>query len=374
MKRSGRIVSVDRTTLVCAPAMPGLPDRYIKNALPAKGPIVILVDTNTKELCLPVLREYSSLATSAFILEINPGEASKTLETAAQLWNRMLEEGFGRDTLLVTLGGGVVSDLGGFVAAGFKRGIPCIHIPTSLVAMVDAAIGGKTGVNLGGIKNQVGFFHLPASVLAFPVFLGTLPRAELRSGMAELVKTALVGDRQFWNRLRRGGLQQVMDTPPAEKSWIDLVFKAMSIKSAMVRQDYRERNIRKKLNFGHTIGHALEAFSHREGRLPLRHGDAVAAGMIGAAYLSNLKTGLPAADLDAITGYLAVGWESFRFGKSDYPELMGYMKQDKKNRDGRILFTLLEEPGEARINVACSEEEIAAALDYYCSCAKGEGA
>jgi 3-dehydroquinate synthase len=366
MKLSGRITTVERTMLYCGPPVQGISDRFITAGRFGKGGILVLADANTNTHCLPVLAGSSPLIASAReVFVIPPGEASKILATAEDLWIRMLTAGVGRDALLVTVGGGVVSDLGGFVAAGYKRGIPCIHFPTSLVGQVDAAIGGKTGVNLGGFKNQVGFFYPPEAVFIFPGFLETLPAPEILSGMAEMVKTLLVGDPAAWNKLQRhhpGGDPQYL---LPEKAMTGLISAAVKVKNKIVRHDFQEHNVRKVLNFGHTIGHALESCSHLPGREPLRHGEAVAAGMVCSCYLSVLKSGLPVPVSEAIVKFLTGMTGFVPLDESEYGDILNAIRQDKKNRDGRILFTLLSQPGVPRINVACDKHEITAALNFY---------
>jgi 3-dehydroquinate synthase len=378
MKLSNRIVTVDRTPIFLGHDALKSIDKFIRTFQPGHhgmapqekqgnssrsyDEIFILVDPETRKYCLPILLEHSAYLANARVLEIIGGEDSKSLATAEKLWTELLALGAGRNSLLVNLGGGVVSDLGGFVAAGFKRGINCINIPTTLMGQADAAIGGKTAVNLGHIKNQVGLFYAAKAVFIFPGFLKTLPEEHLRSGLAEIIKSALISDPALWGRILKLPVGILLQQPVDNALWGNLIAGAVKFKNKVVMQDYRERKLRKVLNFGHTIGHALEAFSRMGSAKPLLHGEAIAAGMICASYLSNRKTGLKSADFEAIRTYLADGFPIYPVNNRDRSTVMGLMMHDKKKRNGDLQFTLISKPGFPVVNITCNQEEVLEAL------------
>ncbi|MEI6682767.1 MAG: 3-dehydroquinate synthase family protein [Bacteroidota bacterium] len=365
MNLSNRIISVDRTPVCTGKNALSAVDKLVRSLHVAKGEIFILVDKNTKQHCLPLLLDNTVSLEDAQLLEIDGGEGSKTLLTAERLWNELLVCSAGRQSLLVNLGGGVVSDLGGFVAAGFKRGIRYINIPTSLMGQCDAAIGGKTSVNMGGVKNQVGFFHPSKGVFIFPEFLRTLPPDHARSGLAEIIKCALVGNKRLWRKLLRHPIPEILALPHDHVLWKELVNSTVKLKNAVVMKDFREQKYRKILNFGHTVGHALESCSVAEGKLPLLHGDAVAAGMICAAFLSHHKSGLAAPGMQEITSYLAEGFPPFPLESSKIPEIMRIMVHDKKSFNGQPRFTLISQPGIPTVDIVCDQAEILEALAFY---------
>ena len=369
MQLSGRMINIERYRIFSGISSLEKVDYFLRSSGLGKGRIFILCDQNTRKLCLPELLAQSSILSDASILEIPAGEQAKTLQTAAGLWEQLLEAKADRHSLLINLGGGVVSDLGGFVSSGYKRGIPYINIPTTLIGMADAAIGGKTGINMGHVKNQVGSYASPSAIfISFP-FLSTLSGDHLRSGMAEVVKSALVGDAPMWNRISRRTMKEWIELSVTEKSWMELIEKAVTFKNAIVRQDYREKKLRKVLNFGHTMGHAVESLSQRPGQIPLFHGDAVAIGMICESYLSSIKTGLSEQDLLKIVSFLSKEIPHPPF--MDEPEvihaLLEQMKFDKKNSGSQIRFTLLRHPGSPQINVPVAPEEIVASWNFYLS-------
>ncbi|MFZ4522612.1 MAG: 3-dehydroquinate synthase [Bacteroidales bacterium] len=363
MKISSRIITTDRTPIFFGHDSLAALEKILGSLLP--DTIIILVDTNTRNHCLPVLLSKVPSLDKAQILEIQEGETGKSLATAEKLWAALMNSGIGRNTLLVNLGGGVISDLGGFVAAGYLRGIRYINVPTSLIGQADAAIGGKTGVNLGEVKNQVGFLYPAQAVVIFPGFLKTLPAEHLRSGLAEIVKSALVGDAIAWRRINKHPVKYLVNLPVEDTLWCNMIAGAIKLKNKVVMQDFRERKLRKVLNFGHTIGHALEAHSHRQNGSPLLHGDAVAAGMVCAAYLSYRKSGLGLSDYQAIKNYLTGGFPCVPVDPVSFPAIMELMKHDKKRRSGQLQFTLISKPGYPRINISCDEEEILDALAHF---------
>lgn len=364
MNLSGRVIRVDHTRLVCGGSWMQL-EKFLTANRFLKGRIFILTDQNTRQYCLPVLISHLQALKSAVILEISAGENSKTLQHASSLWQQLSDGQADRKTLLINLGGGVVTDLGGFIAAGYMRGIPYINIPTSLMGQVDAAIGGKTAINLQGIKNQIGFFYSPQAVFVFTEFLHSLSPEHLKSGFSEILKTALVGDPSFYRGITRLSILQWQQLHPTDKKWKEIIQKTMVIKNRMVRNDFLEKNQRKILNFGHTFGHAFETLSYQHREIPLLHGEAVARGMIAASFLSSIKTGLKEADRDMIINYIMEGFSIRKPGIEDFSLLRELMLHDKKNMDGRIRFTLLKQPGSAIINVPCAEEDVFQAYQLY---------
>jgi len=362
MNLSGRVVTIDRTRIVCGGKFTSV-DTFLRANRSGISKIIILVDENTDRLCLPLLKKNTVLLENASVLEISAGEPAKTIHTAISIWNEMVAAKADRKTLLINLGGGMVSDLGGFVASGFKRGISYINIPTTLMSQVDASIGGKTAVNFDGIKNQIGFFHLPVAVFIFTEFLKTLPVEQVRSGLAEIIKCALIADPVFWRKIRR------ITTPDffrvSDNGLQELISKTVVFKNSVVRRDFREKGVRKILNFGHTVGHAFESFSQTGNRKPLLHGEAIAIGMICESYLSHLKTGLGLEQAEEVKSFIRSIYPLYQFTNEDILQLTGIMEHDKKNRDGLINFTLLKSLGMAHINVLCNHVEIRSSLDYY---------
>jgi len=365
MNLPNRIVTVDRTPVFTGNNALAAVDKMVHSLRQGKEGIFILVDKNTRQHCLPLLLEKTASLKDAQLLEIEEGENSKTLLTAERLWNELLVFGAGRQSLLVNLGGGVVTDLGGFVAAGFKRGIPYINVPTSLIGQCDAAIGGKTAVNMGMVKNQVGFFHPAKGVFIYPEFLRSLPACHLRSGLAEVIKCALVGNARLWRKILRRPIDDILALPPDHVLWKELVNSTVGFKNSVVMKDFREQKLRKILNFGHTAGHALETFSLAGAQRSLLHGEAVAAGMICAAYLSHHKAGLTAPGMQEITSYLAAGFPHVPVESSTVPEIVRIMMQDKKSVNGQFRFTLISQPGIPKIDIACDQAEVLEALAFY---------
>jgi 3-dehydroquinate synthase len=320
--------------------------------------IVVLTDDNTSMYCLPILTSHTEFPFDE--IRLLPGEKSKTIENAAFIWNQLLEMEADRNTLLVNLGGGMICDIGGFCAAAFKRGIRFINIPTTLLAMVDAAIGGKTGVNLGHFKNQVGLFIPADEVIIDPVFLDTLPKRELIAGYAEVLKCGLIYDIKLWDILKNKHPEDIKD-------WTAVIEKCTSIKQEVVKIDPKEKGLRKILNFGHTIGHAIESFSLENDDVPLLHGEAVAIGMIAEAWLSWKKAGLSKEALDEIISCISRIFPGYEVQKPAIDDLIHYIIKDKKNVSGEIRLVLLEKIGKAVYDIKCSLEEIEEALDYYYS-------
>ena len=321
--------------------------------------IFVLVDSNTHLHCLPPFLQKLECDAPIEVLEIDAGEEHKTLETCSGLWEALSELGGDRKSLMVNLGGGVVTDLGGFVAAAFKRGISWVHFPTTLLAMVDAALGGKNGVNLGSLKNQIGVIKQPDMVVTDTSFLATLNAAEMRSGLAEMLKHGLIADEDYWNRLNA---LHNLDLNDLE----GLIKESVIIKARVVEQDPLEKGLRKSLNFGHTLGHAIESyFLEQVDKQKLLHGEAVAAGMVLAAYLSSEVEDFPKQDRDKIRRNIINLYGRIEFSKADQEKIIDLLKFDKKNEGGKINFVLLRKIGEPIVDRQVSNSLIYDAFSYY---------
>lgn len=330
---------------------------FLKEYSPSS--IFIIVDSNTQELCLPLVLPRLETQSRIEIIEMDPGEENKNIETCTEIWKVLSELDADRKSLVINLGGGVVTDLGGFVAATFKRGVKYINIPTTLLAMVDASVGGKTGIDLDNLKNQVGVITQPEMVLIDIQFLSSLSPAEMRSGLAEILKHGLIASRTYWNRTVR--LQEL-----TMEDLDDLIRESVDIKTQVVTRDPREENIRKTLNFGHTFGHAIESyFLTHEGKTKLLHGEAVAAGMIIAVYLSARITHLPEKDLKDITEILFDLFPRIDLEENDFSSIIDLLKYDKKNAHGNIYFVLLRNIGECEIGCRVPETLLIEGLRYY---------
>ena len=318
---------------------------------------VIIVDENTKRDCLPLLLARLPKLQTATLIETVSGEQHKTIESCAAIWQQMMDAGADRQSLCINLGGGVIGDMGGFCASTFKRGMSFIQIPTSLLAQVDASIGGKLGVDFGHVKNSVGLFCDPAAVFIEPLFLQTLPKRQLRSGFAEIIKHSLIADTNYWQQLQQ--LQQL-----DRVDWPAFILPSLTIKQQIVQADPFERGIRKALNFGHTIGHAIEA-QLLDSDQPLLHGEAIAIGMITEAWLSHQLSGLGGDALQAITDFILLHYGKVNLDMAQIGRWLDLMRKDKKNRGTAINCTLLSAPGVAVIDQICPENQIRKAIEYY---------
>ena len=369
--------------------------------------VFVLTDDTTHECCLPkvaaLLAQYDAVP-----ITIAHGDQHKTLAALGDVWTALLQGGATRHSLLINLGGGMITDLGGFAAATFKRGINFINIPTTLLAMVDAAVGGKTGINFGGLKNEIGAFADARFVIINTCFLDTLDAENLCSGYAEMLKHALISDERMWAEHVNFDLSQ-----PDLAELQHMVAESIAVKERIVAEDPHEHGIRKALNFGHTIGHALEEFALQQAGgavvstaptkqltpggavvstaptkqltsggavvsarlLPLArartapkntllHGYAVAFGLIGELYMSARKAGFPTERLHQTTRFIRENYAQTEFTCNDYPTLLNLMRHDKKNTSGVINFTLLHNIGDIRINQTATDEEIREALDF----------
>ncbi|MBK6986972.1 MAG: 3-dehydroquinate synthase [Bacteroidetes bacterium] len=296
-----------------------------------------MCDENTEKHCLPSFIEFSELE-SAGLLIINAGETEKTFDTVSDVCKSLLAEGADRKALLINLGGGVVSDIGGFAASIYKRGIDFINVPTTLMAMVDASIGGKTGVNLSGSKNSVGLFSSPQAVFIDSDFLSTLSDEEFHAGFAEVIKHALIGDAEYWNTISQ--LTDFRDVDDID----DIILPSVEIKKLITDEDFKESGIRKSLNFGHTLGHAYESSSMKLQTNKLLHGNAVALGMIGELFLSSKLAGFPTDKLTTVLDFLVLHYGKFIYSINE-SELSEFLLSDKKNENGKIGFYLLHDIG-----------------------------
>ncbi|OCB78573.1 3-dehydroquinate synthase [Flavobacterium crassostreae] len=321
--------------------------------------LFILVDSNTNEFCLPRLLPQIATDLTIEIIEFENGEIHKNIETCVQIWNVLTELGADRKSLVINLGGGVVTDLGGFVASTFKRGIDFINIPTTLLAMVDASVGGKNGVDLGNLKNQIGVFNLPVMVLVDSTYLETLPKNEMRSGLAEMLKHGLIFDQKYW--------EQFLDLEVLDFSDFDaLIHRSVAIKNEIVTLDPTEKNIRKALNFGHTLGHAIESyFLESQDKTTLLHGEAIAVGMILESYISLEKQLLTKAQYNQIKTAIKAVFDDITFDPKDLAPILELLVHDKKNEYGTIQFALIDGIGKIKINQLVENELILEAFKDY---------
>jgi 3-dehydroquinate synthase len=317
---------------------------------------IILVDENTAEHCLPIFQQH--LPDLVFeLIRIPAGEQHKNLVSCQHIWSSLFQMGAGRKAVLINLGGGVIGDMGGFCASTFKRGMSFIQIPTTLLSQVDASVGGKVGIDFLDIKNGIGVFKNPSAVFVDPVFFKTLPHRELRSGFAEVIKHTLIKDSHAWEILR-----QIKDIEALD--WSALLVPSLQIKQHFVTLDPQEKGWRKALNFGHTIGHAIEGVALRSDH-PLLHGEAIAIGMICETFLSYLQCNLSQQQVAQISRYLLEIYGHHPLDLRLFDNYMALMKNDKKNEDGEINFSLLSSAGTVEINQQCSPAWIMQSLQYY---------
>ncbi len=319
--------------------------------------IHVLMDHHTEKYCFPILTQYlHQKPDSCFI--IDAGEASKTMDTCMQIWKHLLQHQVDRKALILCLGGGVVTDLGGFCASVLLRGLDTVYIPTSLMAMADAAIGGKTAVNFDFYKNQLGTFYAPKAIVIDYQFLISLPERQVRNGFVEIIKHSLIAAPSFWSDLVD------LDWPIDHSLLCDLVKKSIRTKTEIVEKDYEENGLRKILNFGHSIGHALESFCMAKGQ-DILHGEAVAAGMICEAFLSSQRFKWKTQQLEQLTKLLRPFTGNLQFKTQDYPEILHYLNADKKKLKRQIQFCLVEQIGTPRLDQIIDEEQLFNSLDFY---------
>ena len=318
--------------------------------------VFVFADTNTAKHCLPVFRSFLDDFDDFDIIETDPGEENKNIDFCIGIWKTLLDFGADRKCLMINLGGGVITDMGGFVASTYKRGVDFINIPTTLLSQVDASVGGKTGIDIDNVKNMVGTFSLPQAVFIEQAFLTTLSKRELLSGFAEMIKHGLIADKEYYERLKRSNYQAL---PPIE------VYRSIEIKNDVVTKDPLEKGVRKILNFGHTIGHAVESYALSNSKKPLTHGEAIAIGMICEAYLSAKYCNLTSSDLEDISKYILSIYPKYKIKDKSFETLIKLMQSDKKNEDGQIMFSLLEKTGECTYNIIVLKEDILDSLNYY---------
>lgn len=321
--------------------------------------LFVVTDENTSELAMPLFNGTRFRSEIAAEIVIKPDDDHKTLAALENVWKALGAGGATRGSLLVNIGGGMVTDLGGFAAATFKRGMKHINIPTTLLGAVDAAVGGKTGINFGGLKNEIGAFKHPETVIISTQFFKTLQPEHLVSGFAEMLKHGLISARESYDRLLAFDLCN-----PDYDALLRLVEESVAVKERVVEADPYEKGIRKALNLGHTVGHALESLALKRGK-PVQHGYAVAWGLVCEAVLSHMKLGFPEKEVRRLAGYIRRHYGVFPFTCNDYPFIIDKIRHDKKNEAGRVNFTLLKDVGEVEINVAAEKDEIEASLDIY---------
>ena len=318
----------------------------------------LLTDENTMTCCLPLLKGVKQID-EASLITVRSGDEHKNIESLSYIWTVLGNGQATRSSLMISLGGGVITDIGGFAAATFKRGMANINIPTTLLGAVDAAVGGKTGINFNGLKNEVGSFAMPSRVFIDAMFYKTLSRTELLSGYAEMLKHALLSDVEALAEL----LNFDFDAPDYAALG-EMTYRSVRIKEAIVAQDPREEGIRKALNLGHTVGHAFEALSHRMEE-PVPHGYAVAWGLICELYLSHKTQGFPNTLLQQVVHFVREHYGVYAFDCKQYEALYEYMLHDKKNRSGQVNFTFLKNAGEIAIDCHVTKEEVFESLDFY---------
>ncbi|MBK5202547.1 MAG: 3-dehydroquinate synthase [Prolixibacteraceae bacterium] len=329
----------------------------IINSFP-EGKTFLLTEETPEKLCLPILQPLLKKKGIRQVV-IPGGENNKSTESVTKVWEFLSKNGADRKSLLINLGGGMLTDLGGFSASTFKRGMAFVNIPTTLLSQVDASVGGKTGINFNGLKNEIGVFNNPCKVIIDTDFLKTIDDKNFLSGFAEMIKHGLIKNPEH--------LKKLLDYDMNKKDLTELqkiIKESVNIKEWFVKRDPTEKNIRKALNFGHTAGHAFESFALHKGK-PILHGYAVIFGIIAELYLSGKKMGFDKKILQDITGWIIKKYGKFEISTEDEEPLYGLMTHDKKNENNQINFTLLSKIGEVEINQVCSKQEIMDTLNYY---------
>lgn len=318
--------------------------------------IFVLVDRNTNDNCMPVIQPILAELGNYDVIEVDPGEENKNIDFCIGVWKTMLDFGADRHSLLINLGGGVVTDMGGFAASTFKRGIHFIQIPTTLLSQVDASVGGKTGIDLDNYKNIIGTFTQPQAVYISSVFLKTLERRQLVSGFAEVIKHGLIFDATYYNKVKNLDVKAITT---------EHVMQSVGVKNTVITQDPTEKGLRKILNFGHTIGHAVEGYSLLHDEHSLLHGEAIAVGMICEGYLSHKLNGLSLAELEDLIATFRKNFSDYQFDDSIDHELLSLMNNDKKNHSNQIGFALLNKIGSCDYDIFVTEDLIIESLDFY---------
>jgi 3-dehydroquinate synthase len=317
--------------------------------------IAILVDEFTNKYCLPIIQDL--LPSNFTKILIKSGEHHKNLATCERVWDRMTQANMDRHSLLVNLGGGVIGDLGGFCASTYKRGIDFIQIPTTLLAQVDASVGGKLGIDFQGLKNHIGVFQLPKTVLIDPKFIDTLSIQQKKSGFAEIIKHCLIRDEQEWNLIRQQSFEEL--------DLSKLIAHSVAIKEAVVLEDPKEAGLRKILNFGHTLGHAIETYLLDKGKRKILHGEAIAIGMIAEAFISHQRDLISLQELEEIESYLFENYGRVKLHAEEISKIISLTAQDKKNKGKEIRFSLLTGIGDCGYDIPVSTSEMKKAIQYY---------
>jgi len=317
--------------------------------------IAILVDEFTNKYCLPIIEDL--LPSNFTKILIKSGEHHKNLATCERVWDRMTNANMDRHSLLVNLGGGVIGDLGGFCASTYKRGIDFIQIPTTLLAQVDASVGGKLGIDFHGLKNHIGVFQLPKAVLIDPKFIDTLSIQQKKSGFAEIIKHCLIRDEQEWNVIRQQSFEEL--------DLSKLITHSVAIKEAVVLEDPKEAGLRKILNFGHTLGHAIETYLLDKGKRKILHGEAIAIGMIVEAFISHQRDLISLQELEEIESYLFENYGRVKLHPEEISKIIALTAQDKKNKGKEIRFSLLTGIGDCGYDIPVSASEMKKAIQYY---------
>lgn len=338
-----------------------LRDVFIQEASPS-GPYLVLVDEHTQKLCYQQLFELQGVLYHPLV--IGPGEASKKLETVERICQMMLDQKANRQTLLVNLGGGVVSDIGGMVASVFMRGIRYINVPTSLLAMTDAAIGGKTGVDLHGFKNILGTFHPPLQTIVYLGFLKSLPEKQWKEGMVETWKHALIGDVVLWQQLINDASSFAYEQRSSPKT-MDWITRSITVKANIVKQDPLEKDVRKHLNFGHTVAHAVEAWAYKHSSKHITHGQAVAIGLVCESYVSQKLLGLEIPVVETLKSLCKSHFPELQIHPESFASLLSAMRKDKKSDGHGITCVLLQRPGSPQVCVDLSEELFLESFNYF---------
>lgn len=318
--------------------------------------VFVLTDEHTSVHCLPVFQQMLDDFDQFDLIETSAGEECKTIDFCIGIWNTLIEFGADRKSLLINLGGGVITDMGGFIASTFKRGIDFINIPTSVLSQVDASVGGKTGIDLDHAKNMIGTFSLPVAVFIESEFLATLSSKEKLSGFAEMLKHGIIADKEYFHQLMGASAEEITAT---------MIHRSVVLKNEIVEQDPQEKGIRKILNFGHTIGHAVESYALAHDKYPITHGEAISVGMMCEAHLSVINSSLPESERDIIVATLRKFYPYYAVRKETIAELISLMRTDKKNENGQMLFSLLTAIGACTFNCPVSEEAIMESFTYY---------
>jgi 3-dehydroquinate synthase len=315
---------------------------------------IIICDENSSEHCLPKLLFACEKLQGAEIIELESGEENKTLETCANVWGALTDIGVDRKSLIINLGGGVISDLGGFVASTYKRGINFINIPTTLLSMVDASVGGKTGVDFDGIKNLIGTISTPKAIFIYPSFLDTLSQRQIKNGFAEIIKIALIADFKFWQELKKSKLFYSDE----------IIAKAVELKNNIVKKDLYENDLRKSLNFGHSIGHAIESAYIKSGK-DILHGEAIASGMIMESYIAMQQKKITKKEFEEINIKLKSIYTPIKLTKEIQKLLFEFIQYDKKNESDNLCFALPSSIGSYKLSCGISENQITEAIKSY---------